>query len=82
MNRSVRSVVLTGCLHLSFDGEECIGSFDSFGGEQRFLQPGEIEELAPCMRPARDFDNRPWLALGHVKPVEAAEMVFALPSIK
>ncbi len=37
---------------LALDGEQDVDALDRFDGNRRLVEPGEVEELASCMRPA------------------------------
>jgi hypothetical protein len=48
-------------IDLALDGKQGIDAFDRFARDRRLAEAGQIEELAPRMRPAPDFDDRPGL---------------------
>ncbi len=56
---------------LTLDGKQRVDTFDGFDGDRRLPEPRQVEELAPCMRPARRLDDRPSLATRFIEPVEA-----------
>ena len=43
---------------LALDGEQRVDALDRLDGDRRLVEPREIEELAPRMRPARRLDDR------------------------
>ena len=49
---------------LALDGEQRIDALDRLDRDRRLVEPRQIEELAPRMRPARRLDDRPRLAVG------------------
>ncbi len=56
---------------LALDGEQDIDALDRLGRNRRLVEPRQVKELAPCMRPARSFDDRTSLAVGLVEFCEA-----------
>jgi len=44
----------------------------------RFVDPRQIEELAPPMRPAGGLDDRPWLAPIAIEAIERIDALFAI----
>ena len=48
---------------LALDGEQRIDASDRFDGDRRLGEPGQVEELAPRMGPARRLDDRSRLAV-------------------
>ena len=55
---------------LALDGEQDVDALDRFDGNRRLVEPGEVEELASCMRPACCLDDRTRLAARAIEPVE------------
>ena len=55
---------------LALDGEQRIDALDRLDRDRRLVDARQIEELAPRMRPAGRFDDRPRLAVGLIEPVE------------
>lgn len=59
-------------IDLALDREQRIGAGDSLDSDRRLVEPRQVKEVAPRMRPAGDLDDRPGLAARLVQPVEAA----------
>jgi len=58
-------------MDLALDREQGVDALDRRDRNRRLLQPCELEELAPSMRPAADLDDRPGLTRRLIEPVEA-----------
>ncbi len=56
---------------LALDGEQRIDAVDRLDRDRRLIEPRQVEELAPCVCPARRFDDQTRLAAGLVEAVEA-----------
>src|SRR5207248_749808 len=56
---------------LALDGEQDIDALDRLGRDRRLVDPRQVEELAPPVRPAGGLDNWSSLAAGLVEPVES-----------
>ena len=57
-------------IDLSLDREQGINALDRFDSDRRLVEPGELEEVAPRMCPARRLDDWARLAARAVEPVE------------
>jgi hypothetical protein len=55
---------------VALDREQGIHPLDGLDGDRRLVDPRQIEELAPRMRPARPLDNRSRLARGLIELIE------------
>src|SRR5205085_1658962 len=56
---------------LALDGEQGVDALHRFERDRRLADAGEVEKLAPRMRPACRLDDRASRASGVVEPVEA-----------
>ena len=65
-----RTLLRRQAVDLALDGEQGIDALDRLDRDRRLVDPRQIEELAPRMRPAGRLDDRPRLAVGLVEPVE------------
>ena len=57
-----QALVRRQAVDLALDGEQRIDALDRLDRDRRLVEPRQVEELAPRMRPARRLDDRPRLA--------------------
>ena len=55
----------------ALDGEQLVDTAHDLDGDRRLGELGEVEEVAPPVRPACGFDDRRWLAARGVEGVVA-----------
>ena len=71
--RMARGFALVGrqTVDLALDRKQGVDLRDRLDRDRCLLQPCNLEELAPCMRPAADLGDRTRLARRLIEPVEA-----------
>src|SRR5260363_80824 len=65
------ALVRRQAVDVALDRKQRIDLFDGLDRDRCFLQSRDLEQLAPCMRPAADLGDRTRLARRLIEPVEA-----------